>query len=112
MSKSEEDFAENQAAFIFQHPFEDGYVKPLQIDWEKPAILGVNKNNTRVFYNVNTRRGSSGSPCFNAKLELIALHHAGGKDWPAGQNYLYNQGIPIGKIYSLLEKRGKLSEIQ
>lgn len=112
ISQSEQDFAENQAAFIFQHPSEGGSVKPLQIDWEKPAILGVNKNLTRVFYNINTRPGSSGSPCFNAKLELIALHHAGGRDWPAGQNYLYNQGIPIRKISSLLEERGKLSKIK
>jgi hypothetical protein len=54
---------------------------------------------------------SSGSPCFNARLELIALHHAGGRDWPAKGDYLYNQGIPIGKIRGLLDQRGKLTSL-
>ena len=104
-----DDFDGGKAAvFIFQHP----RAEPLRLDWEKPAILGVNQNQTRVLYSVNTLGGSSGSPCFNAKLELIALHHAGGKDWPAESRYLYNQGIPIGKIRDLLQHRGKLGEIR
>ena len=107
------DFATGKAAmFIFQHPYENGKVLPLQVDWNKPAILGLNANETRVLYDINTRGGSSGSPCFNAKLELVALHHAGGKDWPASKELLYNQGIPISKIRVLLQKRGKLSEIR
>jgi V8-like Glu-specific endopeptidase len=72
------------------------------MDWDKPAILGLNANRTRVLYNVNTQAGSSGAPCFNAKLELIALHHAGGKDWPAAGNYLFNQGIPLVQISRML----------
>jgi hypothetical protein len=100
------------AMFIFQHPYENGQSLPLQYDWNKPAILGVNQNQTRVFYDINTRPGSSGSPCFNAKLELVALHHAGGKDWPKPKEYLYNQGIPISKVRGLLEQRGKLAEIR
>jgi hypothetical protein len=107
------DFVVGQAAvFIFQHPYENGQVLPLQLDWNKPAILGVNGNQTRVLYDVNTRGGSSGSPCFNAKLELIALHHAGGRDWPAAKDLLYNQGIPIGKIRDLLQQRGKLANVR
>lgn len=105
----EKDFeADTSAVFIFQHPSNE----PLRLDWEKPAILGVNGNRTRALYNVNTQHGSSGSPCLNAKLELIALHHAGGKDWPADVKYLYNQGIPIGRIHALLEKRNKLKDIK
>ncbi len=100
------------ALFIFQHPFENGKSLPLQVDWNKPAILGVNANETRVLYDVNTLGGSSGSPCFNAKLELIALHHAGGKDWPAANMYRFNQGIPIRKIIALLQQSGKLADIQ
>lgn len=102
------DFGKDAAVFIFQHP----QAEPLRLDWEKPAILGVNANQTRVLYNVNTKGGSSGSPCFNAKLELIALHHAGGKDWPADGNYLYNQGIPVGQIRSLLQQRNKLAALR
>ena len=104
----EEDFGVGTAAvFIFQHPSNE----PLRLDWEKPAILGVNANCTRVLYNVNTQHGSSGSPCLNAKLDLIALHHVGGKDWPADARYLYNQGIPFSKIYDRLRRNGKLQEI-
>jgi hypothetical protein len=107
------DFATGKAAlFIFQHPFEGDRSLPLQLDWNKPAMLGVNANGTRALYNVNTRGGSSGSPCFNAKLQLIALHHAGGRDWPAPKQYLYNQGIPIARILALLDQRSKLGNIR
>jgi hypothetical protein len=101
------------AVFIFQHPWDEAARKvlPLQLDWEKPAVRGLNADGTRVVYDVNTRPGSSGSPCFNAKLELIALHHAGGRDWPASKDYLYNQGIPIKNIRDLLDKRGKTASI-
>lgn len=103
------DFQVGQAAvFVFQHPSR----LPLRMDWQKPGILGVNANRTRVLYDANTEHGSSGSPCFNAKLELIALHHAGGKDWPAQAAYLYNQGIPIATIYQQLMQRNKLGDIR
>lgn len=102
------DFDNKAAIFIFQHP----QSLPLRMDWEKPAILGVNSNRTRIMYNVNTQPGSSGSPCFNSRLELTALHHAGGKDWPSAGEYLYNQGIPIWQIYQALQAKNKLSQIQ
>jgi hypothetical protein len=59
-------------------------------------------------YNVNTEPGSSGWPCFNSKLDLTALHHADGKDWPAAANYLYNQGVPICQILAYLQRQNKL----
>lgn len=95
------------AVFIFQHPTG----KPLLFDYQRPGVLGVNANGTRVLYDVNTERGSSGAPCFNAKLELMALHHAGGKDWPAAAPYRYNQGIPIDKIHADLKQQMLLSRI-
>ncbi len=42
----------------------------------------------------------------------MALHHAGGKDWPAAREYLFNQGIPICTIYQALADKQKLSEIR
>lgn len=91
--------------FIIQHPYDEdeNKVLPLQMDWNKPAVRGLNADKTRVLYDVNTRPGSSGSPCFNGHLELIALHHAGGRDWPEEAGYLYNQGIPIGLIRKALK---------
>jgi Trypsin-like peptidase domain/Effector-associated domain 1 len=98
------------AVWCFQHPYENGQSMPQQVDWNKPALLGANPNKSRVWYDVNTRPGSSGSPILTNKMQLCALHHAGGKDWPAPGEYLYNRGIPIVAIRDLLAKRGKLAE--
>jgi hypothetical protein len=91
------------AMSIIQHPYDEAQKKvlPLQVDWLQP-VQGLNANGTRVLYDVNTRPGSSGSPCLDGRLDLIALHHAGGQDWPADIKYLYNQGIPIGPIRTAL----------
>jgi hypothetical protein len=99
------DFNTNDAAlYIMQHPKGD----PLVFDMEKPAVLGLNPNQTRVFYKMNTEHGSSGSPCFNARLDWIALHHAGDPDWGEAHVPEYNQGIPLERIRTLLNQRGKL----
>jgi hypothetical protein len=101
----------SSSAWCFEHPCENGQSLPLQCDHDKPGFLGVNPNRTRVWYTINTRGGSSGSPILTGKLQLCALHHAGGKDWPAPGRLLYNRGIPIISIRELLRKRGKLDEI-
>ncbi len=100
------------AVWCFQHPYENGQSLPQQVDWNKPALFGSNPNKSRVWYEINTRPGSSGSPILTNKIELIALHHAGGKDWPAPGQYLYNRGIPLVAIRNLLKQRGKLVEIK
>ena len=96
--------------WCFQHPYENGQSLPQQVDWNK-GILSGSSNKSRVWYDINTRPGSSGSPILTNKLQLCALHHAGGKDWPAPGQYLYNRGIPLVTIRELLTKRGKLGEI-
>lgn len=102
----------NSMLWCFEHPYENGQSRPLQCDANKPGLLGINPNRTRVWYTINTLGGSSGSPIFTGKLQLCALHHAGGKDWPAPGQYLFNRGIPLVTIRKLLEKRGKISEIR
>jgi hypothetical protein len=92
------------ALYIMQHPKSE----PLVFDMERPAVLGLNPNRTRVFYRMNTERGSSGSPCFNARLDWVALHHAGDADWSAGHKPDYNQGIPLDQIVRRLTQRGTL----
>lgn len=93
-------FEPGQGLMIVQHPSGD----PLQLAFEADAILRVNENGTRVRYRTNTLGGSSGSPCFNTRMELVALHHGGD---PAHPGYAqFNQGIPIARICELLRARG------
>lgn len=86
--------------FIVQHPKGN----PLKL--AAGAVLRRNANDSRVRYDANTERGSSGSPCFDVKLNLIALHHAGDPD--AGPLAKYNQGIPIATILKYLITRDKV----
>jgi hypothetical protein len=55
----------------------------------------------RVHYRTPTEPGSSGSPIFDARWDLVALHHAGSatmKKIHGGGTYEANEGIWIGKI--------------
>jgi hypothetical protein len=100
------------AIWCFQHPCEDGQSLPQQVDWNKPSLLGGDAKNSRVWYDINTRKGSSGSPILANKLQLCALHHAGGRDWPAPGPYRYNRGIPLTAIRDRLEGCRKLGDIE
>lgn len=78
--------------YILHHP----KGKPMKLSIESNGILGVNENRTRIKYRTNTDGGSSGAPCFNANLDLVALHHMGDPDWHRPADF--NQGIPIVTI--------------
>lgn len=75
-------FDTGESLFLIQHP----KAAPLKI-----ASGGVVKaDSKRVFYLANTLRGSSGSPCFTANWELVALHRSG--------DDVANVGVPFGVI--------------
>lgn len=93
------EFSEGDPLFIVQHP--EG--KPIQVALDTDAILGVNGSGTRVRYTTNTEHGSSGSPCFNERWELVALHHFGD---PSYHDPKYNQGIPFDAIVDRLAGKG------
>lgn len=76
--------------FIVQHP------KGEPVKVATGAVSSVNANATRVRYDANTERGSSGSPCLDARLDLVALHHGGDPD--TSKLVRYNQGIPMHAI--------------
>lgn len=80
--------AVGQQIFILQHP--EG--EPLRLS--VGTITAYNGNESRVRYNANTKDGSSGSPCFNADLQLCALHHAHDTQKPPR----WNQAVPIAAI--------------
>jgi hypothetical protein len=94
---------ENDRVNIIQHP--EG--KPMK------AVLTQNyvardMSNTRVQYVADTMEGSSGSPVFNQKWEVVALHHSGTpyppdavsdtlkKAWKG--RFRVNEGIPLRAI--------------
>jgi hypothetical protein len=97
------DFAPDASLFILQHP--DGRRMKLALDTS--AVIGANPDGTRVRYRTHTEGGSSGSPCFDANWNLVALHHAGDPDYSKFHRPEYNQGIPVAAIRALLKARGK-----
>lgn len=88
--------AADDTCFIVQHP------KGEPVKLAVGAFMLRNDNGTRIRYDANTEPGSSGSPCFDAKLDLVALHHGGGPD--TKKLAPFNQGIPIRMILDRLSK--------
>ena len=95
-------FEADSPVFIVQHP--DG--APLSFALDTAGLIGVNGNGTRVRYRTNTLGGSSGSPCFDQRWTLVALHHSGDPNFDPLHKPSYNEGIPIDAVRSLLEQRG------
>jgi hypothetical protein len=93
--------ADNSVVFVLQHPLGDPLKMAIGI------ARGTNANTTRVLHDANTESGSSGSPCLNAKLELVALHHAGDLlyDGVIGTP-TQNQAVPLEPILARLETQG------
>lgn len=90
---------------ILQHP----RGAPLKAALDTQGVIGENANRTRVRYKANTEAGSSGSPCFDMDLTLVALHHYGD---PAFHHQPgYNQGIPIRMIRDRLQRVGKVAAL-
>lgn len=93
---------------ILQHPRRES----LKLALDTEGVTEVNSLGTRVRYKTNTEGGSSGSPCFDLKWNLVALHHYGD---PAFHAFTkagdWNQGIPIAMIRSRLTRLGKASAL-
>jgi V8-like Glu-specific endopeptidase len=73
---------EGESIFIVQHP----KAAPLKV--ASGGLVKVEQR--RVYYLANTLNGSSGSPCFTADWDLVALHRAGDE--------VSNVGVPIKAI--------------
>jgi hypothetical protein len=88
--------AVGKQVFLLQHP--EG--EPLQLTIG--TVTAFNGAATRVRYDANSKDGSSGSPCFDADLRLVALHHAHDPHYPPA----WNQAVPIGMVHQVWEKHG------
>ncbi|MGE3873863.1 MAG: trypsin-like peptidase domain-containing protein [Parvibaculaceae bacterium] len=101
ISKSRNSGTSKDHIFIFQHP--EGSPMKMAVG----EHLGFNAAGNRMRYDADTLGGSSGSPVFNADLEVIGLHHRGDPKADAiAMTAMNNQGIPLSRIVSLLEQRG------
>jgi hypothetical protein len=85
-------FEPGNPLFLLQHP--EG--APLKLSFGQS--IGLNENATRLRHRVNSEPGSSGSPCFNARLELVGLHHAGDPNFDPAHKPEYNSAISIRAI--------------
>jgi V8-like Glu-specific endopeptidase len=83
-----------QRVNIIQHP--GG--RPKQIAMQNNFVKYVNPK--KLHYVTSTLPGSSGSPVFNDRWEVVGLHHAGGNlpEVEGGPIYYRNEGIAIGAI--------------
>jgi V8-like Glu-specific endopeptidase len=84
-------------AFVIGHP--EGTAEPM-FSLENNLVLDL--DDTRLHYSAATAHGSSGSPVYDERWQLIALHHAGGDAMHRlhGQpgTYRANEGISIRRI--------------
>lgn len=82
-------FESGEAIFIIQHP------KAAPLKLSSGGLVKAEQR--RVFYLANTLKGSSGSPCFNANWELVALHRSG--------EDVANVGVPFAPILADLQAK-------
>ena len=93
------ELALNDPVFIIQHP--EGRPKEIGLTRNLVRYVGAD----RVQYLTDTQGGSSGSPVFNARWQVVALHHrwtAVGKLQPEYRN----QGVAIGRVAAGLRAAG------
>jgi len=90
---------------IPQHPH--GY--PQRIDFGRYSDIdsGYDTSNTRIRYNTETDKGTSGAPCFNQEFKFVGLHNAAFE--PQGINIRKNQAIRSDRLLDRLNGKIPLS---
>jgi V8-like Glu-specific endopeptidase len=94
--------AKDDRVYIIGHP--NG--GPLSISMQDNRVIEV--KDPKIQYRAPTEPGSSGSPVFNQKWQLVALHHAGSKQMPSleGQQFVEaNEGIWINAVVAAIGKK-------
>lgn len=95
--------------FVLQHPQDlralpTIALRPMQLTiGSVTEIVGEGR---RMRHDAPTLPGSSGSPCLNANLKVVALHHAGEPNSRLDYKGKYNQAIPIGAVIADMRQKG------
>jgi hypothetical protein len=89
-------------ALIVQHPgLPPDFTRQdtMKLAFATPGFLGLDASGLRLRHRVNTEKGSSGAPVFDASFRLVGLHHNRGQ-LRAGAEHLveWNQAIPLTAI--------------
>lgn len=93
-------------AFVVGHP----QAGALQFSLQDSELLDVCPNERLMHYRTPTDPGSSGSPVFNAKWELVALHHAGSqrcRRLHGTGEYQANEGIILRAVQRAVVRASK-----
>ncbi|OEO33167.1 hypothetical protein VW23_007875 [Devosia insulae DS-56] len=95
--------------FIWQHPAvpESLMTSKLVVMPQKSAqgaVLSVLEAGLRLRHDVTTFHGSSGAACYDANLDLVALHHAGDPKLDANRLGKWNQAVPMRAIVAYLKR--------
>jgi len=84
-------------AYVIGHPRGSG----LQISLQDSLLLDIDDEERLVHYRTPTDPGSSGSPVFNTRWEVMALHHGGSRETPrlhGSGKYEANEGIALAAV--------------
>jgi V8-like Glu-specific endopeptidase len=102
---------EHERVNVIQHPDGD----PLKVVLTQNYVV-ADMTGTRVHYIADTKPGSSGSPVFNERWDVVAIHHSGGpyppesireaakKAWKG--HFRFNEGVPMRAILKAFSDRG------
>lgn len=97
LSRDPSSITRNERAAIIQHPA--GRNKEVAL--HNSEVIRI--KDMVIHYRTDTEPGSSGSPVFNNRWELVALHHAG---WIEQDGRATNEGIRVPAIVARLEQMG------
>ncbi len=92
--------AEGDRVYIIQHP--NG--EPQKVVLQENQVTHVSPERGRVQYLTNTLGGSSGSPVFNDKWQVVALHHSGKPVPSVSSKFSGNEGILIFAILDQIQR--------
>lgn len=81
---------------IIQHP--EGTTKKIAAPDE---IIKIDNDNNKLYYKVDTKEGSSGSPVFNQDWKVIGLHRAS-TDLPKADDTEQKQGANVGTLITAI----------